>query len=113
MYQMQPPQPPKPPKKKLNLLQIVILLAAFGFAIWYLYTALAPAASPYATITARAIRCICPATSGGFRRSRARRSNMTSPRSREATICTGRSRFSRMRCGERRILRERTGPFTW
>lgn len=52
MYQMQPPQPPKPPKKKLNLLQIVILLAAFGFAIWYLYTALAPAASPYATITA-------------------------------------------------------------
>ena len=52
MYQMTPPQPPKPPKKKLNILQLLILLAAFGFAIWYLVKTLAPAASPYATITA-------------------------------------------------------------
>ena len=52
MYQMTPPQPPKPPKKKLNFLQLLILLAAFGFAIWYLVKTLAPAASPYATITA-------------------------------------------------------------
>ena len=52
MYQMTPPQPPNPPKKKLNILQLLILLAAFGFAIWYLVKTLAPAASPYATITA-------------------------------------------------------------
>ena len=52
MYQMTPPQPPKPPRKKLNILQVLILLAAFGFAIWYLVKTLAPAASPYATITA-------------------------------------------------------------
>lgn len=49
MYQMTPPQPPR---KKLNILQLLILLAAFGFAIWYLVKTLAPAASPYATITA-------------------------------------------------------------
>ena len=52
MYQKTPPQPPKPPRKKLNILQLLILLAAFGFAIWYLVKTLAPAASPYATITA-------------------------------------------------------------
>ncbi|MGN1021655.1 MAG: HlyD family efflux transporter periplasmic adaptor subunit [Aristaeellaceae bacterium] len=52
MYQMTPPQPPKPPKKKLNIFQLLIILAAFGFAIWYLVKTLAPAASPYATITA-------------------------------------------------------------
>lgn len=52
MYQMTPPQPPKPPKKKLRWYQIFLLLAAFGFAGWYLYTALAPTASPYAVITA-------------------------------------------------------------
>lgn len=52
MYQMTPPQPPKPPKKKLRWYQVFLLLAAFGFAGWYLYTALAPAASPYAMITA-------------------------------------------------------------
>lgn len=52
MYQMTPPQPPQPPKKKLNIFQVLILLAAFGFAGWYLYTTLVPAASPYATITA-------------------------------------------------------------
>ena len=52
MYQMTPPQPPKPPRKKLNIFQLLILLAAFGFAIWYLVKTLAPAASPYATITA-------------------------------------------------------------
>ena len=52
MYQMTPPQPPKPPRKKLKILQLLILLAAFGFAIWYLVKTLAPAASPYATITA-------------------------------------------------------------
>ncbi|MGN0778631.1 MAG: HlyD family efflux transporter periplasmic adaptor subunit [Aristaeellaceae bacterium] len=56
MYQqMTPPppsKPPKPPKKKLNLFQLLILLAAFGFAIWYVVDTLAPAAAPYATITA-------------------------------------------------------------
>lgn len=52
MYQMQPPQPPKPPKKKMNLFQVLLILAAFGFAGWYLYTTLAPEVSPYATITA-------------------------------------------------------------
>ena len=51
MYQMTPPQPPKPPKKKLRWYQVFLLLAAFGFAGWYLYTAMAPAASPYAMIT--------------------------------------------------------------
>lgn len=52
MYQMTPPQPPQPPKKKLNLFQILLLVAAFGFCGWYLYTALVPAASPYATVQA-------------------------------------------------------------
>lgn len=52
MYQMTPPQPPKPPKKKLHWFQALLILAAFGFAGWYLYTTLAPAASPYAVITA-------------------------------------------------------------
>lgn len=52
MYQMTPPQPPKPPKKKMRWYQLLVLAAAFGFAGWYLYTALAPAASPYAVITA-------------------------------------------------------------
>lgn len=52
MYQMTPPQPPQPPKKKLHLLQILLILGAVGFAGWYLYTTLAPAAAPYATITA-------------------------------------------------------------
>jgi len=50
MYQMTPPQPPQPPKKKLNLFQIIIVAAVMGFAGWYLYTTLAPAASPFATI---------------------------------------------------------------
>jgi len=52
MYQMTPPQPPKPPKKKLSIVQVLLLLAAFGFCGWYLYITLAPAASPYATISA-------------------------------------------------------------
>ena len=50
MYQMTPPQPPKPPKKKLNVLQWLIIIVVVGFAGWYLYTALAPVASPYAAI---------------------------------------------------------------
>ena len=52
MYQMTPPQPPKPPKKKLNLFQLLLLAAAFGFCGWYLYTALVPAAATSAVITA-------------------------------------------------------------
>lgn len=52
MYQMTPPQPPKPPKKKLNLFQILLIAAAFGFCGWYLYTALVPAAATSAVITA-------------------------------------------------------------
>ena len=52
MYQMKPPQPPKPPKKKLRAWQVLLILAAVGFALWYLYITLAPAASSYATIQA-------------------------------------------------------------
>lgn len=55
MYQMtppQPPQPPKPPRKRLNLFQVLLIAAAFGFCGWYLYTALVPEAATTATITA-------------------------------------------------------------
>lgn len=52
MYQMTPPQPPRPPKKKLNIFQILVIVAALGLAGWYLYVTLAPAASPYAQIQA-------------------------------------------------------------
>lgn len=52
MYQMTPPSPPKPPKRKLNLFQLLLIAAAFGFCGWYLYTALVPAAATTAVITA-------------------------------------------------------------
>ena len=50
MYQMTPPQPPRPPKKKLNLFQILLIVGVLGFAGWYLYQTLAPAAAPYGYI---------------------------------------------------------------
>lgn len=50
MYQMTPPQPPKPPKKKLNLFQLLVIIGALGFAGWYLFQALAPAAATHAYI---------------------------------------------------------------
>ncbi len=52
MYQMTPPSPPRPPKRKLNLFQLLLIAAAFGFCGWYLYTALVPAAATTAVITA-------------------------------------------------------------
>ena len=50
MYQMTPPHPPRPPKKKLNLFQILLIVGVLGFAGWYLYQTLAPAAAPYGYI---------------------------------------------------------------
>ena len=52
MYQMTPPQPPKPPRKKLSLVQVLLLLGAFGFCAWYLYGVFAPAAATTAVIGA-------------------------------------------------------------
>ena len=52
MYDLTPPQPPKTIKKRMSLVQILLIVAALGFAGWYLYSALMPAASPYATIAA-------------------------------------------------------------
>jgi len=52
MYQMTPPQPPRKPQKKIHLWQILLILAAMVGAGWYLYTMLAPVASPYGVITA-------------------------------------------------------------
>ena len=59
MYQMQPPQPPQPPvapeKRRMNVPQIMLIVLALGFAVWYLVTALTPQASPYGKITASTI----------------------------------------------------------
>lgn len=52
MYQMTPPQKPVQPKKKVSPIQWLLILAALAFAGWYAYQALAPVASPYATIEA-------------------------------------------------------------
>ena len=50
VYQQMPPTVKTQQKKRLGIFQILLILAALGFAGWYLYTALAPVASPYATI---------------------------------------------------------------
>ena len=50
MYQMTPPQPPQPPRKKLNPFQILVMVVVLGFAGWYLYQTLAPAAATTAII---------------------------------------------------------------
>ena len=59
MYDMQPPQPvqipQRPENKRMSVPQIMLIIAVLAFAAWYLITALTPAASPYATITAGVI----------------------------------------------------------
>ena len=59
MYDMQPPQPiqmpQKPENKRMSIVQIMLVVAALAFAIWYVVTALTPEASPYAKITAGVI----------------------------------------------------------
>ena len=59
MYDMQPPQPiqmpQRPENKRMSILQIMLVVAALGFAIWYVITALTPETSPYAKITAGVI----------------------------------------------------------
>ena len=59
MYDMQPPQPiqipQKPENKRMSLPQIMLVVLALGFAIWYLVTSLTPETSPYAQITAGVI----------------------------------------------------------
>ena len=59
MYDMQPPQPvqmPAPPEnKRMSVPQIMLIVLALAFAVWYLITALTPASSPYGTITAGVI----------------------------------------------------------
>ncbi|MDO4483365.1 MAG: HlyD family efflux transporter periplasmic adaptor subunit [Clostridia bacterium] len=51
MYRETPPMAPQP-RKKLHAVQIVIIVVAVLFALWYLYKTLVPAATPYATIQA-------------------------------------------------------------
>ena len=57
MYQMTPPQPvqpaPRPEEpKRMNAMQIVLIVAAVLFAGGYLYYAMTPAADPYGVISA-------------------------------------------------------------
>ena len=52
--QLQPPPAPKREetgKKKLNLFEIMLIVAVIGFAVWYVVTSLTPQKSPFATIT--------------------------------------------------------------
>lgn len=59
MYQMQPPQQRQPVQqqtgKRLNMFQMMMIIAVFGFAVWYIVTSLTPKSSPYATITSGTI----------------------------------------------------------
>jgi len=59
MYQMSPPQPRGPVRqesgKRLSMLQIVLIIAVLGFAVWYIVTAMTPARDPYGTITSGTI----------------------------------------------------------
>ena len=59
MYQMQPPQQRQPvrepEKKRLNMFQMMMIIAVFGFAIWYIVTSLTPKSSPYVMITSGTI----------------------------------------------------------
>lgn len=53
MYQMPPQQAaqhPLPPRKRLNMLQIMLIVAVLGFAVWYTVTALTPEAAAFAVI---------------------------------------------------------------
>ena len=52
--QLQTPPPPaqqETGKKKLNMFEIMLIVAVLGFAVWYVVTSLTPQSSPYATIT--------------------------------------------------------------
>lgn len=51
MYQELPPQPAPRPRRRLNPLQIILIVLAVVGAAVYLYTSLAPVTSPYAVIT--------------------------------------------------------------
>ena len=59
MYDMQPPQPVQMPtrqeNKRMSVLQIMLIVLALAFAVWYLVTSLAPETSQYAQITAGVI----------------------------------------------------------
>ena len=59
MYDMMPPQPtqfvPQPEKKRMSMLQIMLIIAALGFLVWYLITSLAPEPEQYARVTAGTI----------------------------------------------------------
>ncbi len=54
MYDMVPPQPAEPVKqtrqRRLSVPQIMLIVAALGFLIWYLVRTLVPQTEPYATI---------------------------------------------------------------
>ena len=59
MYQELPPQQRQPVQpqngKKLNMVQMMLIIAVLGFAVWYVVTSLTPKSSPYATITSGTI----------------------------------------------------------
>ena len=59
MYDMQPPQPVQMPvreeKKRMSVPQIMLIVLALAFVVWYLVTSLAPETAPYAQITAGVI----------------------------------------------------------
>ena len=59
MYDMQPPQPVQMPtrqeNKRMSVLQIMLIVLALAFAVWYLVTSLAPETDQYAQITAGVI----------------------------------------------------------
>ena len=59
MYDMQPPQPvqipQRPENKRMSVPQIMLIVLALAFAVWYLITTLTPETNPYATITAGVI----------------------------------------------------------
>ena len=44
--------PKKQEKQKLPLFQLLIIIAAVGFALWYVVSTLAPSATPYGTVEA-------------------------------------------------------------
>ena len=55
MYDMMPPQPAQPvqpqKQKRLSVPQIMLIVAALGFLVWYLVKTFVPKTEPYATIT--------------------------------------------------------------
>ena len=59
VYQMNPPQPPpeiQPEEKhRMTVPQIMLIVLALGFVVWYLVTTLTPESSPYATVMASTV----------------------------------------------------------